>query len=233
MSAALRSRALLRPPRRRAPEGGATSRAAVAQMSDARRQLDIVYCSVDETSFLLIRHAESTWNAGGRWQGHGDPPLSARGRAQAAALAERLVGEGIQLLIASDLARSAQTAAILGARWGLVPRQDPRLREIDIGGWTGLTREQIAERDPDLLVRFEAEDLEARPGGGETRLEIRARVRSAAAELAEAHRGRCVALVTHLGVIRALVPGSELGNADWLRLPARALPPPRPRGGDA
>ena len=41
-----------------------------------------------ETCFLLIRHAESTWNAAGRWQGHGDPPLSARGVLQA----ERLAG---------------------------------------------------------------------------------------------------------------------------------------------
>jgi broad specificity phosphatase PhoE len=179
-----------------------------------------VYCFVDDTCFLLIRHAESTWNAGGRWQGHGDPPLTARGRAQASALAERLAGEGIDLLIASDLARSAETAAILGARWGLVPRHDARLREIDIGAWTGLTRAQIAEREAELLARFEAEDLEARPGGGETRLEIRARVRSAAAELAATHPGRCLALVTHLGVIRALTSGAELANAEWLRLPA-------------
>jgi broad specificity phosphatase PhoE len=132
-------------------------------------------------------------------------------------------------LIASDLARCAETAAILGAHWGIVPRPDPRLREIDIGAWTGLTREQIEQREADLLARFEAEDLEARPGGGETRLEIRARVRAAAAELAQAHRGRRVALVTHLGAIRALVPGAELANADWLRVPARVLPPARVR----
>ena len=125
------------------------------------------------------------------------------------------------MLIASDLARSVQTAAILGARWGVVPRHDARLREIDIGAWTGLTREQIVERDAERLARFEAEQLEARPGGGETRLEIRARVRAAAAELEAAHRGRRVALVTHLGVIRALVPGAETANAGWLRLAAR------------
>jgi broad specificity phosphatase PhoE len=93
---------------------------------------------VNPTSFLLIRHAESEWNAAGRWQGHGDPPLSARGREQAAALARELEGEGVEVLIASDLARSAQTAAILGARWGLAPTPDARLREIDVGRWTGL-----------------------------------------------------------------------------------------------
>ncbi len=34
---------------------------------------------------LLIRHAESEWNARGLWQGHADPPLSSTGRAQAEA----------------------------------------------------------------------------------------------------------------------------------------------------
>jgi len=184
---------------------------------------------VDDASFLLIRHAESTWNAAGRWQGHGDPPLSPQGREQALALAGQLAGEHIEVLIASDLSRSVQTAEILGARWGIVPRHDARLREIDIGAWTGLTREQIEERDAELLARFEAERLEARPGGGETRLEIRARVRAAAAELAAAHRGRRVALVTHLGVIRALVPGAETANAGWLRLAARVLQAQRER----
>jgi probable phosphoglycerate mutase len=133
------------------------------------------------------------------------------------------------VLIASDLVRSAETAAILAAHWGLEPRHDPRLREIDIGAWTGLTREQIALREADQLARFEAEELSARPGGGETRLEIRARARRAAAELVAAHRGRRLALVTHLGVIRALVPGAEPANAAWLRVALRDL---RPAHGD-
>jgi broad specificity phosphatase PhoE len=178
---------------------------------------------VDDASFWLIRHAESTWNAAGRWQGHGDPPLSPAGRAQAAALAEQIRGEKIEVLIASDLARCRETAAILGACWGLEPSHDARLREIDIGAWTGLTREQILAKDAALLDAFEAEQLETRPGGGETRLEIRARARVAAEELAAAHRGRRLALVTHLGVVRALLPGAELENAGWLRLSLREL----------
>lgn len=178
---------------------------------------------MDDTKFVLIRHAESTWNFARRWQGHGDPPLSARGREQAAQLAGALAGGGIEVLIASDLLRSAQTAAILGARWGLTPTHDARLREIDIGAWAGLTRQEIVARDAERLARFEAEDLATRPGGGETRAEIRARARAAVAEFAARHRGRRVALVTHLGVIRALVPGAEPDNADWLHLEPRKL----------
>ena len=68
-------------------------------------------------ALLFARHAESTWNAAGRWQGQADPPLSKRGRRQAAALAERLVARvgdaGIGRLATSPLARARETAAIL------------------------------------------------------------------------------------------------------------------------
>ena len=46
-----------------------------------------------ESRLWLIRHAESTWNAAGRWQGQADPPLSEKGRAQARQLAESLRAE--------------------------------------------------------------------------------------------------------------------------------------------
>lgn len=181
---------------------------------------------MSEARFLLIRHAESAWNAAGRWQGHADPPLTAWGRRQAAALAEALAGEGIDLLVASDLARARETAGVLGAALGLEPVTDPRFRELDVGSWTGLRREEIAQRDPARLARFDAGDADVPAGGAESRRAIRSRVRNAAARLAAAHPGRRVALVTHLGVIRALLPGAELGNAEWRRARAGELVPP-------
>jgi len=180
------------------------------------------------TRFVLIRHAESQWNAAGRWQGHGDPSLSERGRQQADVLASALAGQGIEVLVSSDLARARETAAALGRALGLEPVVDAAFRELDVGSWTGLRRAEIEQRDPELLARFDAGDPEARAGGAESRGEIRQRVRRAAAGLSRAHRGGCVALVTHLGVIRALLPGSELGNVEWRLVRAEALAAPDP-----
>jgi broad specificity phosphatase PhoE len=177
---------------------------------------------------LLIRHAESQWNAAGRWQGHGDPPLSARGRQQADALAGELAGQGIDVLVSSDLARARETAAALARALGLVCVHDARFRELDVGAWTGLSREEIERRDPERLARFDAGDPDAPAGGAETRAQIRRRVRTAAAGLAAAHPARCVALVTHLGVIRALLPGAELRNGEWRLVAADALAAPDP-----
>jgi broad specificity phosphatase PhoE len=163
--------------------------------------------------FLLFRHAESLWNAAARWQGHADPPLSPRGREQALALSERLAGERVDVLLASDLRRALETAEIVGAPHGLTPRPDRRLRELDVGEWAGLTRPEIERSAAETLARFDAGDPDVRPGEGETRREIRQRVRNAMAEIAAEHDGRRVAVVTHLGVIRALLPGSEPRNA--------------------
>lgn len=179
-----------------------------------------------DVCFLLIRHAESAWNAAGRWQGQADPPLTARGRRQAERLAQALAGEGIELLVASDLTRARETAGVVGAALGIEPVTDPRFRELDVGSWTGLCREEIERRDPERLARFDAGDVDVPAGGAESRRAIRRRVRRAAARLLAAHPGRRVALVTHLGVIRALLPGAELGNAEWRRARAAELAPP-------
>lgn len=162
---------------------------------------------------LLVRHAESLWNAAGRWQGQADPGLSARGREQARGLGTRLAGEAVEALVASDLERAAETARIAARALGLEARLDPRLREHDVGAWSGLTHAEIAARWPDDYARFRAGDTELRPGGGESRRMLAARVARAAAELAAEHAGRLV-LVTHAGWLRALVPGLALGNAE-------------------
>ncbi len=175
------------------------------------------------TEFILIRHGQSLWNANGRWQGHGDPSLSDKGRRQVADLGRALASEGIQHVISSDLLRAIETASILAEVWGLAPSRDPRFRELDVGVWTGLTRAEIEEREGDALVRFDRREPDLLAGGAESRRQLRLRVRAAAAEIAARHPGERVALVTHLGVVRALVPGTDLDNAQWCRVPAHEL----------
>ncbi len=172
----------------------------------------------------LVRHAQSEWNASGRWQGQADPPLSPDGRVQASALVARLEAElaGISVtgLVCSDLGRARETAAELGRKFGLIPVSDPELRELDIGEWSGLRRAEIAAQDPELLARFEANDPNARPPGGETRRELRHRARWAIRRIANGDPWGRVLIVSHLGLIRALLPGAEPKNAEFVRVSA-------------
>jgi broad specificity phosphatase PhoE len=166
------------------------------------------------TRLLLIRHAESTWNAAGRWQGHGDPPLSERGREQAEALARELARACLVRVVTSDLARASETGAALTRALGIAALRCPGLRELDVGRWTGLTRAEVAARDAQALAAFDAGGETAPAGGGETRAAVARRARASLAALARTWPDSCIAVVTHLGVIRALV-GEALDHAAW------------------
>ena len=192
----------------------------------------------DAPRIWLMRHGESEWNASGRWQGHGDPPLSAHGRRSAETVAgevaARVTASGRSVrLYCSDLRRAVQTALLVGAELGQEPSPRALLRELDVGDWAGLTRAEIEARDADRLEAFESEDLDVRPGGGETRREIRARVRGAVDSLACEDPEADLLLVVHLGVIRALRPGSQPGNLALVTTnleSIRRLGPDTPRG---
>ncbi|MBY0401961.1 histidine phosphatase family protein, partial [Myxococcota bacterium] len=99
------------------------------------------------TLICLIRHGETTWNREGRWQGHADPELTVEGLAQARWLAETLAAEQAARpwtrLYSSDLLRARATAERIADALRLELVLDPRLRELDVGRWSGLTRPQI------------------------------------------------------------------------------------------
>ena len=167
----------------------------------------------------LLRHGQSEWNALGRWQGHGDPVLTALGREQASAAAAQLASAAIERIVSSDLARAHETARIVAAALGLSVECDALWRERDIGAWTGLTREEISARWPDEYAHFRAHEEQARPGGGESNAMLRARARLALETLRLRHGSARVLVVTHRGIARMLAPESPLGNAEWCEVP--------------
>jgi broad specificity phosphatase PhoE len=140
------------------------------------------------TTILLARHGETDWNRDGRFQGHADPSLNDAGRRQAESLAGTLQGEPPDAVYASDLRRALETAEIVGERLGLPVREEAALREIDVGSWQGLTREQIDGREWD----------------GETYEEHRERVLGALQQIGERHPAGRVLVVAHGGCLRRI-----------------------------
>jgi broad specificity phosphatase PhoE len=170
---------------------------------------------VPRTRILLARHGETEWNRLGRWQGHADPPLNELGRSQAETLAAQLRDDGVSAVYSSDLRRASETAAIVAGRLGLDVTELRALREIDVGSWSGLTREEVQERFPDGFARWRAGEI---GHDGETREELETRVVSAVESIAHRHTDQTVLVVTHGGSIRALRrhaagdPGEALAN---------------------
>src|ERR1700692_3285815 len=75
------------------------------------------------THVVIIRHGQSQGNAEGRFGGHTDTPLSARGRKQAAATASALASEKFDAVYSSDLPRAIETATPLANRVGIALRR--------------------------------------------------------------------------------------------------------------
>ncbi|MGE6783488.1 histidine phosphatase family protein [Ensifer adhaerens] len=85
---------------------------------------------------FVVTHTESVHHVEGRVGGWYDTGLTARGREDAVATAERLaalVGDGDVEIFSSDLLRTAETAAAIGNRLGRPVTPSASLREISYG----------------------------------------------------------------------------------------------------
>lgn len=176
---------------------------------------------------VLARHGRTAWNAEGRFQGHSDPPLDPNGRQQARQLAVQLAPLRPALVISSDLQRARSTAEPVAEASGAPVAIDPDLREVYLGGWEGLNREEAAARFPDEYQAWSS-GQPVRRGGGETEGEAGRRAASAIGE-AMGRQPRLVVVVSHGlvlqsaigflaldGLIRDGASALHLGNGEYV-----------------
>ncbi|MBB2486698.1 histidine phosphatase family protein [Mitsuaria sp. WAJ17] len=156
------------------------------------------------TRLVCVRHGQTDWNAQGRIQGQLDIDLNTQGHAQAQALAAALQDEDFDQVVCSDLQRCRQTLAPLLTRRALPVRWHAGLRERSFGDFQGHTWIELGEREPEALQRWKARDPEFAAPGGESLQVFSARVLAVVRELAAAHAGQALLLVTHGGVLDCL-----------------------------
>jgi probable phosphoglycerate mutase len=150
----------------------------------------------------LLRHGATAWNAAGVLQGRSDVALSLAGRA---AVASWRLPDGMPSWSwqTSPLARCRETASLLRATHPGPPATiEPRLIEMDFGGWEGQSLAALRAADPEGTAAREARGLDFAAPGGESPRDVQARLAPWLRELAAA--GRDVLAISHKGVIRAL-----------------------------
>jgi broad specificity phosphatase PhoE len=155
------------------------------------------------TIFHLLRHGEHDLQGrvcAGRMPGVG---LSERGRAEIAAVAERLAGDGVAALYSSPLQRTRESAEIVAARLGLPIAFRDDLIELDFGEWTGSTFDAV-RADPRWEAWRTHRSLASIPGGESMRA-VQRRAVEALFEICEAHRDQSVVAVSHGDVIRSIL----------------------------
>lgn len=173
----------------------------------------------------LVRHGETTHSAGRRIAGWCDPPLTALGRDQAAAVRAHFDGHRFAGVWSSDLQRAVESARL---GWG-EPRQDPRLRECNFGPWEGSPYEAIDRDHAEVFLEFRSFVID----GGDSHDSFRQRVESFVDELAPGrhllfvHGGVIRILTQDLGLDRFVATGSVVG-VDWTGRRLLFVKEPRP-----
>jgi probable phosphomutase (TIGR03848 family) len=159
---------------------------------------------------LLVRHGKTPTTGKilpGRARGlH----LSDEGQAQAEAVAERITVLGATderrrpvAVYASPLERTTETARPIARRLGIRVRTARDLLECDFGQWTGARLSALAKKPEWTQVQRWPSGF--RFPGGESFLEMQARMASALARLVELHPGETVVAVSHADPIKAAI----------------------------
>ena len=170
------------------------------------------------TELIFLRHGETDWNRQPRFQGQIDVTLNAMGELQAARLAARLGAEPpVDLFFSSDLLRARQTAAPLASAWQRTVQTLPALREQSFGVLEGLDVPTIKVQHPELWRHWLEHAADYALPGGESLRHFHQRVMAAVGELAEAHPGRRLAVMTHGGVLDMLWRSAHGLPLDGLR----------------
>lgn len=162
------------------------------------------------TRLIIIRHAESALNDQNRIQGHKDSALTFKGQRQAQLLAKRLRSFKIDKVYSSDLGRAYSTTIAILRHQKLPIQRDPLLREIHLGDWEGMTPEEVDKLYDKGYQKWLKKPSSVKIPKSESLVHFQKRVTRRMKQIARANRGKNILVVTHGGVITALL-------ADWLK----------------
>jgi broad specificity phosphatase PhoE len=121
----------------------------------------------------LLRHGETAWNTAGRSQGQKVSPLTKRGIEQAnqmgMLLSQQIASREVEFRgYVSPLGRTKETSRRIAQFVPLTFIDEPRLMEVSVGAWDGMSLYEIGVEYPDALKGADAFDWFFRSPDGET-----------------------------------------------------------------
>jgi broad specificity phosphatase PhoE len=171
------------------------------------------------TQVVLIRPGATVYDEQNRVQGTLDVPLSDRGRAEVAQLAEKLAeplngngnggdngnanengppksdGHELTALYCGPGESVVRTAETIGKALGLRPKRIDDLRNLDQGLWQGLQLDEIKRRNLKVFRQWLDDPVTVCPPQGETVENAQERIRSALRPLIKRHQDETIGLV--------------------------------------
>jgi|HubBroStandDraft_2_1064218.scaffolds.fasta_scaffold54258_2 broad specificity phosphatase PhoE len=160
------------------------------------------------TKILLTRHGDVEGIKPERFRGREPLVLTARGRAQAAALAQRIAGVWQPSHIyTSPLGRCIETATAVAKACGIAAKSCDALTDIDYGAWQFKTIAEAKALDPALFAAWFASPQSVRFPNGESLQDVAARAADAMRAVLARHAEETIVLVGHDSVNRVLLLG--------------------------
>jgi broad specificity phosphatase PhoE/ribonuclease HI len=158
------------------------------------------------TMIYLVRHGETILTPDRKFSGSGqpNPPLTDMGLSQASRVADEMAKLKPEVLIASPLRRTAQTAEVLAAQLGLPIVFDEAWYECGFGLWDGLSIDEVAHKFPIEYKAWLSSSAYA-PPEGESYDALGWRVDEAIDKLVAKYPGKRIVVVTHNGAIKQAV----------------------------
>ncbi len=173
----------------------------------------------------MVRHAQQNYPTDDEFDYSAwvDPPLSGLGRTQALALANLLAEQNVDVVACSTMRRAIETADLVASTHGLTPIVRPELVEIQsyrdveegVNPQTLVDPDEWAAREQAFYRQVMWDHMFF----GEGSAEFRARVMGAIDQLVADFAGQHIVLISHGGVINAVI-GAILGiEEDMFFLP--------------
>ena len=158
------------------------------------------------TRILLTRHGHVDGIRPARFRGRAELPLTARGLAQADALARRIAGRWKPSAVyTSAMQRCIVTGSRVAEMCGIRASVHGGLGDIDYGAWQMRTHEEVAQEAPDAYRLWRQAPHLLRFPGGESLQDVVARTADALRLVMAQHGSETVVLVGHDSVNRALL----------------------------
>lgn len=175
-----------------------------------------------KTRFIMVRHGFSVANDKKCFAGNSDFDLTELGLRQAEKCAEALKNEKIDAVYASDLKRAYRTAVPIAAALGLEINKSRGLREIFAGKWEGMLFDDLFVKYAESYTVWRQDIGKARCDGGESVVQLSARVLSTLEGIAAVNDGKVICIATHATPIRAVctaaagLDASEMAKISWV-----------------
>lgn len=160
----------------------------------------------EPTTIYLVRHGETILTPARKFSGSGplNPALTDIGIGQAKAVAKEIAKLKPDLLFASPLRRTQETAAQIAESTGLKVLTEDIWIEQSFGKWDGMSVAEVSAQYPDEYKHWLA-STSYLPPEGESYDEVSARALQAIDQVATDNPGKKIVAVTHNGIIKTAV----------------------------